>query len=174
VSTLTLLDLCPGSRGSRPCTRPPAPSARRLAGLALADGGHSVQRLSAYFPPSEQYTVETEVWDPLPVAVRIPADPRRARTASLAAIGAQLKRPLGRPGTPARGRPRPAVCSALCPFAGPALHSGWPPTLPPPHAHLPSTLPNPQSLEPEEVPLDPGSGDILAHVSARGRAFIRA
>ncbi|KIZ05687.1 hypothetical protein MNEG_2275 [Monoraphidium neglectum] len=45
------------------------------AGLVLVEGGLCVQRLAAYFPPSEQYTVETEVWDPNPVAVKIPADP---------------------------------------------------------------------------------------------------
>ncbi|KAI8472083.1 MAG: hypothetical protein J3K34DRAFT_519984 [Monoraphidium minutum] len=45
------------------------------AGLALVEGGTCIQRLKTYFPPSEQYLVQSEVWDPQAVAVKIPADP---------------------------------------------------------------------------------------------------
>ncbi|GBF89034.1 hypothetical protein Rsub_01533 [Raphidocelis subcapitata] len=47
------------------------------AGLTVVDGGCSVQLLHTYFPPSGHYEVQSEVWDPLPVMVKVPADPRR-------------------------------------------------------------------------------------------------
>lgn len=42
------------------------------------DGGCSVQLLTTYYPPSGCYEVQSEVWDNLPVAVKVPAGPRWA------------------------------------------------------------------------------------------------
>lgn len=45
-------------------------------GLVVVDGGTSVQLLYTYFPPTEQYEVQNEVWDALPTVVKVPADPK--------------------------------------------------------------------------------------------------
>jgi hypothetical protein len=46
------------------------------AGLAIVDGGNSIQLQYTYFPPSEQYRVQSDVWQKFPTLVKLPADLR--------------------------------------------------------------------------------------------------